>query len=151
MHKPKKKKKCEKGSSFVVCSTTHKAGNAFRGLKCHFSGKSGWFSSDSNLFRGQIWGKIPQNPCLGVDFCITTKVCLGYISKPLFMHVNACIFESPSPETTLPWTIYWPSALVCSLSCRALDNCIRVNEICNIIYETCRTGINREIGKNYDR
>ena len=44
-----------------------KTGNTFRGLNCHFSGKRGGFcqnfysnSSDSDLFRGQIWSKIPQ-------------------------------------------------------------------------------------------
>ena len=49
---------------------------------------------DSNLFRGS---NLRQNPCLGGEFCILTKIFLGYISKPLFTHVYTCISESPPP------------------------------------------------------
>ena len=38
-------------------------------------------SSNSNLLRGQIWDKFPQNLCLEGDFCIICKMCLGYNYK----------------------------------------------------------------------
>ena len=45
-------------------------------------------SLDSNLFRGQIWDKIPHKPCLGGEFCILTKMFLGVYFKTF---VHACV------------------------------------------------------------
>ena len=87
-------KTCEKGSFFFFfCNRTH-ARNMLRGLKCHVSGKRGGFVKiypnylHSNLFRGPIWDKIPQNSCLGGEFCILTKMCLGVYFKTI---VQACV------------------------------------------------------------
>ena len=41
--KEKRKEKKKQVERSVFCSRTYKATNAFRGLKCHVSGKRGWF------------------------------------------------------------------------------------------------------------
>ena len=46
-------------------------------------------SLDSTYLGGQIWDKIPQNPCLGGEFCILTKMCLGVYFKTF---VHACVY-----------------------------------------------------------
>ena len=60
------KKQVKRG---LFCSRTRKAGNMFRGLKCHVSGKTGLFCQNLlKFFRlkpiwGSSWDKIPgQNP-----------------------------------------------------------------------------------------
>ena len=105
----REQKASEKGSFFFFFNRTRKARNAFRGLKCHVSGKRGGFvkicpnSLDSSLFRGQIWNKIPQIKSLfGVEFCILTKMCLGVYFK---IFVQACVhmhmWVPPYPQVRL--------------------------------------------------
>ena len=78
----------------LFCSRTRKARNVFRGLTCHVSGKRGDFfkiysnSLVSNLFRGS---NLRQNPCLGGDFCILTKMCLGVYFKTIHTCVHLYI------------------------------------------------------------
>ena len=91
--------------SMVFCKPwTCKAGDGFRDLKCHFSGKKGGVVSkctqisQTETYLGcQFWDKIPQNSCLGVIFLSGQKCIYRYISNLLFMHVYTCISESPPP------------------------------------------------------
>ena len=55
-------------------------------------------SLDSNLFRGS---NLRQNPCLGGEFCILTKMCLG-VNLKTFVHacLHPCISECAPPRVS---------------------------------------------------
>ena len=81
----------------------HKAGNTFRGPKCHVSGKGVVLLKFTHILQiqiyleGQIWGKVPQNPCLGVNFAWWLKRASRGIFQNgwMFTHVYTCISEWP--------------------------------------------------------
>ena len=79
MHEQKNKKK--KGGEIAFFQPgTCPSGNTFRGLKCYFQEKGMVMSKlftqilqSQSYLGGQIWGEVPQSPCLkGV-----TKTCWG--------------------------------------------------------------------------
>ena len=117
----KKKKKTRKKAQGLFCSRTCKARNAFGGLKCHVSGKGCGFvkiyinALDSNLFKGQIWDKIPQNPCLGVNFASWLKLFRGVFQ-------NLCSPMCTPPYLSAPYKTKF--AIVAISSTRDLAYCI---------------------------
>ena len=96
--------------SGLFCSRMHKAGNVFRGLKCHCQEQRDGFvkiysnSSDSNLFR---WSNLRQNPTnflIRCGFCIMTKK--GYIKKKKNI-VHSCIYPGGYSRMILVGTCRW--------------------------------------------
>ena len=94
-------------SDILVYTCLNKQTNKqlFRGLNYHFQEKRGGFVKiySNSSHSTQFWGSnMKQNPCLGVDFCIMTKMCLGVYFKTA-VHTCVHLHISEWPPGTIAW------------------------------------------------